>query len=69
MEKREEKKNTADNEEVRHHTGGCGWVGKVVTVLDHTHPRPPSAAASSSPDLVLFLVLQNGLQEGSALTA
>ena len=69
MEKREEEKNTADNEEVRHHTGGCGWVGNVVTVSHHTHPRPPSAAASSSPDLVLFLVLQNGLQEGSTLTA
>lgn len=51
----------AENEEVEQRTGGCGWVGIVGTGSDHTHPRPPRAAASSSPDLVLFLVLQNGL--------
>lgn len=50
-----------ENEEVGQRTGGCGWVGDVGTGSDHTHPRPPSAAASSSPDLVLLLVLQNGL--------
>lgn len=41
----------------------------VGTGSGHTHPHPTSAAASSGPDLILLLVLQDGLQEGPPLVA
>lgn len=46
--------------------GGCA---SGATGSDYTHPRPPGTAASFGHDLVLFLVLQDGLQEGPTFAA